>query len=264
MLGILCAAVLAVVAGAAAVLVPVFRNSASPRVDQGTPGPVLLVPGYGGGTAGLQTLADRLAAQGRQATVVPLPGNGTGDLRADADALTRAVTAALSRTHAGSVDVVGFSAGGIVARLWAADGGAAVARRVVTLGSPHHGTQIANIAGDLLPQDCPVGCQQLGTGSALLQQLNARDETPPGPRWVSIWTTEDATVTPPDSARLAGALNIPVQSVCPDAHVAHGALPTDPLVQAMVMAELAPGEPTPLGPQDCTRLRSAAGAPAQR
>ena len=60
---------------------------------------------------------------------------------------------------------------------------------------------------------------QLGTDSDLLFRLNAGDETPDGPTWVSIWTTQDRTVTPPDSARLEGALNLPVQSVCAEARV---------------------------------------------
>lgn len=218
------------------------------------PGPVLLVPGYGGGTASLQSLADRLAAAGRDATVVAPPGNGTGDLNLSAQALDRAAAAALARTGAESVDVVGFSAGGIVARLWVAQGNAGVVRRVVTLGSPHHGTTLADLVGGLAPDQCPVGCRQLGTSSDVLARLNAGDETPDGPTWISIWTTQDGTVTPPDSARLDGALNLTVQSVCPDARVGHGDLPGNPLVQEMVLAELAAGEPVELGAGDCARL----------
>jgi triacylglycerol lipase len=223
-------------------------------VSQARPGPVLLVPGYGGSTAALQPLADRLTAEGRDATVVDLPGDGTGDLGAAADALDEAADEALDRTGAGSVDVVGYSAGGVVARLWAADGGAAVARRVVTLGSPHHGTSLADLAGQLAADRCPEACRQLTTGSPLLAGLNAGDETPAGPAWVSIWTTQDRTVTPPESARLEGALELAVQSVCADARVAHGDLPRDPLVQAMVLEQLGTAAPAALGPDDCARL----------
>jgi triacylglycerol esterase/lipase EstA (alpha/beta hydrolase family) len=239
---------------AAAVLVPRLRATPTAAVAQDEPGPVLLVPGYGGATAGLEQLAQRLRAAGRDATVVALPGDGTGDLGASAAALDGAVRAALARTGAAGVDVVGYSAGGVVARLWARDGGAARARRIVTLGSPHHGTDLAALADGVLPGECPVGCRELAPGSPLLQRLDAGDETPPGPTWVSLWTTADRTVRPPDSARLAGALDIPVQSVCPDSRVGHGQLPTDPLVQRMVILELGPGAPVPLGPRDCARL----------
>jgi triacylglycerol lipase len=252
------AVVLAAVAAAAVVLVPRLTADPPSAVAQDRLGPVLLVPGYGGATGGLQDLAGLLTAAGRDATVVPLPGNGTGDLNASADALGTAVRAVLARTGAATVDLVGYSAGGVVARLWVADGGAAQVRRVVTLGSPQHGTELADLAGSVVPGECPAGCQDLATDSALLRRLNAGDETPTGPTWVSFWTTQDQTVQPPDSARLDGALNVPVQSVCADARVSHGTLPTDPLVEQMVLTELRAGSPVPLGRGDCTDLTAAA------
>ena len=238
-LALLAVLVLAVAGVAAALVVPRLTGPAetrpAPAAEQ-TPGPVLLVPGYGGSTDSLQVLADRLTAAGRDAAVVPVPANGTGDLNVSADVLATAVDDALTRTGATSVDVVGYSAGGVIARLWAADGGADQARRIVTLGSPHHGTDLADLAFGVLPSQCPAACQQLTTGSELLARLNAGDETPDGPDWVSLWTTADQTVTPPDSADLDGALDLTVQSVCADSRVTHGQLPTDPVVQGIVLA----------------------------
>ena len=254
-LGLLAALVVALVAVVGAVLIPKLTAQDPAPVSQEAPGPVLLVPGYGGSTRSLKPLADRLTAMGRDASVVAVPGDGTGDLQASADVLATAVDDALARTGAHSVDVVGYSAGGVIARLWAADGGAAQARRVVTLGSPHHGTTLADLAVGVAPAQCPVGCAQLTTHSQLLDRLNAGDETPDGPTWVSLWSTADQTVTPPESARLAGAVDVPVQSVCADSQVAHGQLPSDPVVQGIVLAELAAGPPVQLGPADCTRLR---------
>jgi triacylglycerol lipase len=252
---VLALVVVAVLATGAALLLGRPSGAAGREpVSQETPGPVLLVPGYGGSTASLQQLADRLTAEGRDATVVDVPGDGTGDLGESADALAEAADAARERTGAESVDVVGYSAGGVIARLWAADGGAAVARRIVTLGSPHHGTTLADVAGQVAPEQCPEACRQLATASPLLTRLNADDETPEGPAWVSIWTAQDETVTPPDSARLEGALELPVQSVCAGARVGHGDLPRDPLVQAMVLEELGAAPPAALGPDDCARL----------
>lgn len=253
-LGLLAVVVVAVLAVAGAVLVPRLTADPARAVSQADPGPVLLVPGYGGSTRSLQTLADALTAAGRDATVVAVPGDGTGDMQASADVLGTAVDDALARTGAASVDVVGYSAGGVIARIWATDGGADQARRIVTLGSPHHGTTVADLAVSFAPDQCPEGCRQLTTDSRLLRELNAGDETPSGPTWVSIWTEVDSTVTPPDSARLDGALDLTVQSVCANSTVQHGRLPSDPVVQAIVLAELASGQPVELGPSDCARL----------
>ena len=204
------------------------------------PGPVLLVPGYGGSRAALLVLARRIRSTGRQATVLHLPGNGTGSLVTDASVLNAAVTRAL-RGGAPSVDVIGYSAGGVTALLWArSDGGGHKARRVVTLGSPFHGANLASAAEAFLPGACPVACQQLVPGSSLLRHLDGR-AVPAHPRWLSLWTTDDQTVTPPDSARLAGALNVPVQSVCPAQRISHSQLPTNPAVTAMVLQAIAAG-----------------------
>jgi pimeloyl-ACP methyl ester carboxylesterase len=140
--------------------------------------------------------------------------------------------------------VVGYSAGGVVALIWARhDDGAARARRIITLGAPFHGTRIATAAEALAPGACPVACQELIPGSPLLGGLGVTD---PGglPRWLSLWTTDDQVVTPPDSAQLAGAIDVPVQSVCPAVRVSHSELPTSPVVVAMVLHAIGPG---PLG-----------------
>ena len=201
---------------------------------QDRPGPVLLVPGYGGQAGSLAVLAARIRATGRQAAVLRLPGNGTGSLVADAAVLNAAVSRALSH-GAPSVDVIGYSAGGVVALLWARrDDGAHKARRVVTLGAPFHGTAIAAGAQGFLPGACALACQQLVPGSSLLVSLDASD--PAGlPDWLSLWTTDDTTVTPPDSARLAGATSVPVQSFCPGAWITHAQLPDNLAVIAVVL-----------------------------
>lgn len=204
---------------------------------QSRPGPVLLVPGYGGSQVALEQLADRIRATGRTATVLTLPDGGIGDLAKQADTVDAAVQAAVTG-GAPSVDLIGYSAGGVVVRLWVArHDGVHLARRVVTLGSPLHGAQIAAVGSALVPGACPVACQQLVPGSALLTKLDG-ERLPSHLPWLSIWSEGDETVTPPDSARLPGAVNVPLQSVCPNAQVSHGELPTDPLVTTLVLAAL--------------------------
>ena len=55
-------------------------------------------------------------------TVVDLPDRAQGDLTDQAAAVGAAADAVQGRTGARSVDVVGYSAGGVVARLWVAEG----------------------------------------------------------------------------------------------------------------------------------------------
>jgi triacylglycerol lipase len=207
-------------------------------VDQGAPGTILLVPGFGGSRTALDQLANRLRAAGRTATVVTLPDGGTGDLIAQAGALDAAAKGAL-RAGAPSVDVVGYSAGGVVTRIWVDRfDTAAQARRVVTLGSPLHGARLAGNGVALGGQACPVACRQLAPGSDLLDRLD-RDALPTDLPWLSVWTENDETVQPPDSARLPGAVNVPLQSLCPQAVVSHGELPTDLRVTALVFRGVA-------------------------
>lgn len=221
-----------------------LRGGSQDPADQARPGPVLLVPGYGGSVSALQPLAARLRAQGREVVVVTLPDGGTGDLRDQADVLDAAVRR-LERAGAPSVDVVGYSAGGVVARLWVrAHDGADRARRIVTLGSPHHGTDLAAEAQQLLG-GCDAACTQLAPGSSTLADLDRGDETPDGPRWLAVWTTADRTVVPASSGVLAGAVDVRLQDVCPGSTTPHGGLPKDPAVIGLVLAALGVAPPQP-------------------
>jgi len=211
-------------------------GDSGPRPDQARPGTVLLVPGYGGSRTALTQLARHLTAAGRTAEVLTLPGDGTGDLLAQVAILQDAVRAA-QRAGSPSVDVIGYSAGGVVTRLWVErDHGAQVARRIVTLGSPLHGARIAGLGAALAPDACPQACRELAPGSDLLDSIDK--PLPKGLPWLSIWTQNDETVQPPDSARQSGAVNLALQSICPSVQVSHSELPTNPQITALVLAAL--------------------------
>lgn len=220
--------------------------------------PVVLVPGYGGSRGALFDLAEKIRdSTGRRTYVLRLPGDGTGDLAAQAKSLQQMVVRALlDNPRAGAVDVIGYSTGGVVVRLWLADdGGASEARRVITLGSPLHGAQLAAVGAALVPDACPAACQQLVPGSSLLNRLNATP-LPAGVSWLSIWTENDQTVDPPDSARLAGAVNVDAQQVCEGVTISHGGLPGDLLVTGLVLNDLGATPLAAPGPSDCRPLRS--------
>ena len=226
-------------------VIAVRAGSAARPVPQDQPGPVLLVPGYGGGTAALAPLIDLVESTGRRAVVVQLPDDGTGDLGVQAERLAEVAEQTQKAADSPSVDVIGYSAGGVVARLWIRDyGGASVARRVVSVGSPQHGSTQAAL-GSQLAGSCPTACEQLVPGSDLLRRLNAGDETPDGPVWVTVRSTKDVVVTPVDSAMLTGAVNVLVQDVCPGSRANHGDLPGDPVVAAAVRSALGVPGPQP-------------------
>jgi triacylglycerol lipase len=80
------------------------------------------------------------------------------------------------------------------------------------------------------------------------------------PPWLSLWTTDDQVVQPPDSASLPGAVNVPLQSVCPGVSIGHGQLPTDPLVVGIVLLTLRSSALRPPRPADCGSLQALGGS----
>lgn len=164
--------------------------------------PVVVVPGYNGTTDTVSAIAARLRADGRTVVPVTLPDLGRGNVARSAARLKTVV----EDLGSSPVDIVGFSAGGVVVRaLLRADAGRLPVSRVVLLGAPNHGAQIASVADELNPSLCPGACRQLRPGSGFLSDLNSGDETPGDVHYTSIWTERDQLVTPPDSARLEGA-----------------------------------------------------------
>lgn len=91
------------------------------------------------------------------------------------------------------VMVVGHSMGGLAARACLQRHGSGSVRRLVTLGSPHHGTTWARLAPGR-------NARQMEPGNGWLAGLGA----PPVPL-LAIWSPRDSIVVPPASAQLAGA-----------------------------------------------------------
>jgi pimeloyl-ACP methyl ester carboxylesterase len=226
-----------------------------PVNPQSDPGPVLIVPGYGGQAGALIPLAEKIEALGRDAKIVELPDAARGDLAGQAKRVGEVADELAG--DGGTVDVVGYSAGGVVARLWVRDyGGAKLARRVVTLGSPHHGTTVARAAASFAPDQCPQACHQLVPESDLLASLNKDDETPAGPLWMSIWSADDEVIGPAESSRLDGAVNVDIRKPCSSgAKISHGRLPTDAAVLGLVLRSIGEARPKSVTADDCGELR---------
>jgi triacylglycerol lipase len=217
---------------------------------------VILVPGYGGDEQLLDRLAQRLQRAGRTTIMLALPNAATGDLRGQERVLAARVDRALT-AGAASVDLIGYSAGGIVVALFV-EADPSHVRRVVALGAPLHGTRLAGLAAGLLPSACPTACEQMVPGSSLLASLDAASPEHTGVPWLSVWTARDQVVTPAESARFAGAQNLELQSVCADDTATHVGMPDDPLAAGLTLRALGT-TPLPLpsaSASQCSALRA--------
>jgi pimeloyl-ACP methyl ester carboxylesterase len=119
----------------------------------------------------------------------------THDVRAAARRLAVEVEQLVAETGYERIHVIGHSLGGLAARYYVQRlGGAARVHTVVTLGSPHGGTQLAR----LVPG--PI-FRQLRPGSDVVAELA---EPAPGctTRFLAFWTDLDALVTPKAAATI--------------------------------------------------------------
>jgi triacylglycerol esterase/lipase EstA (alpha/beta hydrolase family) len=160
------------------------------------------------------------------------------------------IAAILADTGASQVLLVAHSMGGLVARAYLRQYGGAKVRRLVTIGTPHHGSRHAWLmAGICLSQMRP--------GSGWLDGLNDDRSGEGGVPAVSVWSWHDSMVTPQTSSRIDWGRNIAISGV------AHNALLDDRNVWSLVAAEIVgAAEPPPrAGPHAAD---AQAASPARR
>lgn len=160
------------------------------------PRPIVMVHGYAMNRANFVPLSRRLAARG----LGPISGFEYWSLGSTARAarrLGRHIDRVLAVTGASQVDIIGHSMGGVVGRYFVQlDGGSAKVRNLITIGSPHGGTDIAAVG---------IGrpAKELYLGSAMLQRLEAAP-LPEHTAFTVVWSRADALVPGAKSARVAG------------------------------------------------------------
>ena len=190
--------------------------------------PVLLIHGYVCNRGFWAPLSRQLAQAGVLHGAVDLePINaGIDDVVPLVD---RAIAELLALAGSEQVVIVAHSMGGLVARAYLRRHGSAHVARVITLGTPHHGTALANLA---LGSNARQMSRPGGQPNAWLEQLDA-DETPQiRALFTSIYSHHDNIVAPQDSARLPGARNSAY------AGLGHVALASDPRVLRQVLSEI--------------------------
>ncbi|MFE7774199.1 esterase/lipase family protein [Streptomyces sp. NPDC057445] len=158
----------------------------------------------------------------------------TCDIRTAAELLGRHIDEICARTGHHEVDIVGHSLGGLIARYYVQRlGGDRRVRVLVTLGTPHSGTDVAPLASAH-----PI-VRQIRPGSAVLEEMRL-----PAPgcrtRFVSFWSDLDQLMIPLESACIDHP-DLLVRNV----HVSgigHLALPVHPAVAASIREALEASE----------------------
>ena len=195
----------------------------------GRPVPVLLVHGYGcnsGYWAHLEPLLDREGISHASIDLEPVAGN-IDDYAPSIEARVQELCAA---TGAARIAIVAHSMGGLAARAWMRSYGSAKVARLITLGTPHHGTMLANLG-------LGANAAQMRRDSAWLRDLAAAETPADRARIVSIYTYHDNIIAPQDSSELAGARNVAFGGV---GHVALGSNPRVLAEVLRVLRELQP------------------------
>jgi triacylglycerol esterase/lipase EstA (alpha/beta hydrolase family) len=196
-----------------------------------TPDPVIIVSGTFGPAFFYEPLAARLRADGYRVSIFELTNLGTGDIARTARDLNVFADRVRAQAGAPKVDLVGHSQGGLVARQYVRhEDGASEVDSLVSLGSPHYGTAVANITDFFGGGTClgVVACEQMAVGSTFLTNLNDGDDTIGSVRYTNLYTIYDELVRPVVNAALRdGATNVLVQSQCPLRVVAHVGLALD-------------------------------------
>jgi len=160
------------------------------------PRPIVMVHGYAMNRANFVPLAARLARAGL-GPIVGFEYWTLGKTASAARRLGRFVDELRAATGAPQVDVIGHSMGGVVGRYYVTlGGGDGAVRNLITIGSPHSGTDVSAIG---------IGrpAVELVVGSSLMARLEAA-RRPVHTRITVIGSRVDALVPAADQAPMAG------------------------------------------------------------
>jgi len=215
------------------------KNQAPPPVlPEGSDPVVVCVHGLGGHRGNFLPMGAYFSMLGRRRWVtVGFDEGSTVDEMATALAayVDQLYTVNGMGAHDG-IEIVGHSLGGIIARVALEDADfRGRVRHLVTLGSPHRGTDMARWL-------CSHTVESLRTDSALVARL--ADQLPWAtaegyPTLTCLWSAADLLISPPENAKIEGAHNIHL----PDA--THLTFVTHPRAWHTVYDVLAPKKAAP-------------------
>lgn len=187
---------------------------------------VLLIHGLNDTTVIFRSLSTHLRQLGRSTYSFNItPNNGDAPLEQLAEQVADYIDKTFSSDE--KLDLVGLSMGGLVSRYYVQRlGGMARVQRLVTLGTPHHGTWIAYLSNQR-------GCVQMRPRSDFLQRLNQNAAMLDQLKFTSIWTPFDLMILPATSSQM------PVGREAIVWVLGHNWVATDPLGLAAIAEALA-------------------------
>lgn len=164
--------------------------------------PLVLVHGYGCSRGVWWLLRRRLEAAGHTVATVSLapPYTNLGKL---VPLLDRRIEQVRSATGAEQVVLIAHSMGGLVCRSYLARYGSEHVERLITIASPHFGSELARIG-------IGANAREMEPGSLWLKDLAAEDVPV---RAISIRTPHDNFVMPQDNQRLPGAIDVALDGI---------------------------------------------------
>jgi triacylglycerol lipase len=194
--------------------------------------PVLLVHGYGCNSGYWNGMSRVLARAGIAHHALDLEPV-LGSIDDYVPVLHDAIEVLCAASGCSRVVLVAHSMGGLAARAYLAKHGAARIAKIITLGTPHHGTALANFGIGANTREMGWrGRAGQGQPSAWLCALMTAESPDCRSLFVSIYSYHDNIVSPPLSSRLPGAKNIELGGI------GNVALALDAKVQTLVVDEI--------------------------
>jgi triacylglycerol lipase len=200
--------------------------------------PVVFVHGFTGSSSSYDDMKQWLVSQGWPSNYLFAIqySDTTGSNVKNAYELQSFIKNVLRQTKASKVDIVAHSMGGLSTRYYVKYlDGAQNVDDVITLGSPHHGTNSSYFGLGT------EGAREMVPGSAFLNDLNSVDETPNGSdsvsiiQYTSIFSSADTVINPYTSSIIDGADNVEISGV------SHSGLLTESSVRPLILNGLQDG-----------------------
>jgi len=204
--------------------------------------PVILLHGSFSTTASnFSALAPALTASGRCVYAIDYGNGGVSAIRSSASDLSDLVSKVRRLTGAATVDLVGYSQGGLVLRTALTFDGIANEVTTAVLIAPSWNGTTSSLARSVPGRLCPACADQVA-GSPLLRSLDAVPNPDGGVHYAEISTRRDTVVTPISAQVPSGPVSrvrsVVLEDRCPALVTDHVQLPAQPAVIAWTVSAL--------------------------